>query len=349
MRPAPMLVTAADLAAIAGRKAGPTHLMEALAPAISRYAAPAGLTTGPRMAMFLANAATETGGFRQLEENLSYSAKQLMQVWPKRFATLKAAQPFAGEPIALANKVYGGRLGNREEFDGWRYRGSGLLQTTGRANFAEVEQATGLPVLETPELLRRPDEGTRAALLYWKNRDLNRFADAGDVTGCRRAINGGLNGLAETQRFYAKAMKNFAGQLDARDRPGHDEETGANGYSFLAADDRQADIEEALRADGSRTIAGADEVERGSFLGQAWNFVTGAGVLSAFPYLADFHPVTQALIVVAIIGVAAIAFFQWRQGRAAKAIRAARVDDATSGANRSRLFAVAGILRGDGA
>ena len=88
------------------------------------------------LAAILAEAYHETGGRMQpVEENLNYSARRMMQVWPRRFPTIASTEPYAGKPQALANKVYGGRLGNVSPGDGWRYRGRGLAQITGRVNY----------------------------------------------------------------------------------------------------------------------------------------------------------------------------------------------------------------------
>lgn len=90
------------------------------------------------LAAILATAYHETGGSMQpVEENFNYTAKRLMQVWPARFPTMASAEPYAGKPRKLANRIYGGRLGNIEADDGWRYRGRGLAQITGRANYAK--------------------------------------------------------------------------------------------------------------------------------------------------------------------------------------------------------------------
>ncbi|MBV9247503.1 MAG: protease, partial [Methylobacteriaceae bacterium] len=92
-----------------------------------------GLATLLRVRHFLAQVAEETGGLRVLEEDLDYSAMRLMQVWPARFPTLATAEPYAHNPRRLADRVYGGRMGNTGPDDGWKYRGRGLLQTTGKA------------------------------------------------------------------------------------------------------------------------------------------------------------------------------------------------------------------------
>ena len=90
------------------------------------------------LAAILAEAHHETGGqFQPVSENLNYSAKRLTEVWPSRFPTLAAATPYANNPQRLANKVYGGRLGNAGDDDGWIYRGRGLAQITGKTNYAK--------------------------------------------------------------------------------------------------------------------------------------------------------------------------------------------------------------------
>lgn len=169
-----------------------------------------GVDTPNRVAHFLAQCATETAGFTRLEENLFYtSAKRLRQVWPSRFKTDAAAAPFLRNPEGLANSVYASRLGNGppSSGDGWKYRGSGCKQTTGRTNFAAVERATGLPVVAKPEMLRRFSEALESACIYWRDNRLNRFADAGDVAGLTKAIQGGSGGLADRRVYTDRALK----------------------------------------------------------------------------------------------------------------------------------------------
>ena len=93
---------------------------------------------------FLAQVLHESGGLLRLVENLNYTAERLVEVWPSRFPTLEAAEPFAHNAHALANQVYGGRMGNTDPEDGWRYLGRGLLQLTGRASYTKVGAALGI-------------------------------------------------------------------------------------------------------------------------------------------------------------------------------------------------------------
>lgn len=198
------MVSVTDLRRIAGAK-NVHPLMFSIAEEINKQAAAFGLVSRGDLARFLANVSVETAGFTRLEENLNYTAARLCKVWPKRFPTLADAKPYAGNPQALANKVYGGRLGNGGKPNaGWLYRGSGALQTTGFDNFAEVEKATGLPVTKNPDMLRKPDLAVKAALIFWQRRGLNGVADIEKV---RRVINGGAHGLAEVKAALARAQK----------------------------------------------------------------------------------------------------------------------------------------------
>lgn len=166
----------------------------------------AGITTPLRLTHFLAQVSVESGGFAKLEEGLSYSAARLVEVWPNRFPTVAAATPYARNPKTLAIKVYGGRLGNRAApaTDGWDFRGSGGLQTTGRANFAELGADTN------PDLLRTPEGFLAPALHYWASRGCNALADRDDVVGISVKINGGTNGLADRKARLAAAKHVFA-------------------------------------------------------------------------------------------------------------------------------------------
>lgn len=165
----------------------------------------AGISTPIRVRHFFARVCVETGGLHTLEENLNYSARRAHEVWPGRFPTAVSARPFANNPVKLAEKVYGGRLGNFAPGDGWAFRGSGLLQNTGRENFEEVEAATGLPVVANPDLLRGFPGALLAATIYWSRRNINALADSNDVAGVCKAVNGGAIGLTDQKAWLAKA------------------------------------------------------------------------------------------------------------------------------------------------
>jgi putative chitinase len=157
-------------------------------------------------AMWLAQLNVESMGFLRLEENLNYTAMRLVAVWPKRFPTIADAQPYATNPRALAEKVYGGRMGNNEIGDGFAYRGRGYVMTTGRANYAAAGAGIRIDLLTEPDLLSHPATAARAAGFFWMHHELGPLARAGDVTGVTKIINGGQNGLAERQAAYLRAL-----------------------------------------------------------------------------------------------------------------------------------------------
>lgn len=142
---------------------------------------------------FLGQILHESGMLERLEEGLNYSAERLMAVWPKRFPTMGDAQPYARSPEALANRVYGGRLGNTEPGDGWRYRGRGLVQITGRDNYRATGQALGIDLEADPDQLADPAIALRASIAWWERN----LPDSviGDIAAVTRRVNGGTVGL----------------------------------------------------------------------------------------------------------------------------------------------------------
>lgn len=167
----------------------------------------AGINTPRRIQHFLSTIAVETAGMTDLDENLNYTAKRLMQVWPSRFKSLAAAQPFARNPEKLANKVYANRLGNGPEAsgDGWEFRGGGMIQTTGRVNY----RACGFE--DNPDDVREPEGGFMAAVDFWTDHGLNRIADTNNPTAVRKAVNGGTHGIEDFRTYLAKARTIFNG------------------------------------------------------------------------------------------------------------------------------------------
>lgn len=176
-----------------------------LAPALSEAAAKSGIDTARRLACWLGQLDVESGGFTRFVENLNYSSDRLRAVWPHRFPTNESTVGFAHVPEALANKVYGGRLGNTEPGDGYHFRGRGLIQITGRDNYARYGTRLGLDLIGNPELAAEPLTAARIAGAFWSAHGLNVAADADDIEAITRAVNGGLNGLAERQAATATA------------------------------------------------------------------------------------------------------------------------------------------------
>jgi putative chitinase len=170
--------------------------------------AEAAIDTWPRVAMAVAHLAHESTEFSRFVENLNYSATAIMETWPGRLPSLVAAGLYARNPERLANKVYADRLGNgsEESGDGWRYRGRGPLQHTGRKAYAALSAVLGVDLVKQPELLERLDLGFRAFAWFWTQNNLNAAADALNVKASTRIINGpGMKGLASREMYFARA------------------------------------------------------------------------------------------------------------------------------------------------
>lgn len=174
-------------------------------PTLKRF----GIDTNLRLLHFLAQTLHETGGFTILIENLNYSAERLCVVWPTRFPTIEKAKPFAYNPRALANFIYGGRMGNLGLNDGWWFRGRGLLQITGRHNYQRVSNETGKNFLLNPDLVLHPDYGLMAAACFWQLAGGNEAADADDLVRVTKVVNGGTIGLADREAWLVKAQGYF--------------------------------------------------------------------------------------------------------------------------------------------
>lgn len=157
---------------------------------------------------FLGQVLHESGKLEVLEENLRYSAPRIRQVWPKRFPTLGAAQVVAYKPEALANLVYGGRLGNTAPGDGWKYRGRGLMQVTGKDNYTAVGRALGLDLVGKPDQLAQPNIALRASIAWWERNVPDSVM--GDIVRVTRRVNGGTIGLDDRVALTKAAQKGLA-------------------------------------------------------------------------------------------------------------------------------------------
>ncbi len=168
-----------------------------------------GIVGAPRLHLFLAQIGHDSGGLTITEENLSYSAARLCAVWPRRFPSESAAAPYARNPEALANKVYGGRMGNGppESGDGWRYRGRVYIQITGRDGYLQCSRRAGLDLEDAPDLAAAPDQALAVACAFWDWKGLNALCDSGDIVKVTRRINGGTNGLADRRAWLDKVRR----------------------------------------------------------------------------------------------------------------------------------------------
>ena len=166
------------------------------------------ITTPARVAAFVAQCAHESGSFVFIKENLNYKAVSLMKTFGKYFATQELAAQYANKPEKIANRVYANRMGNGDEAsgDGYRFCGRGLIQLTGRDNYTFFAGSLGIPVEEASEYLATFEGAVQSACWFWETNNLNRFADAGDIKGLTRAINGGYLGLEDRIRHYEHAL-----------------------------------------------------------------------------------------------------------------------------------------------
>lgn len=171
------------------------------------------IDTPRRQAAFLAQCAHESGKFSAVRENLNYSAKGLMGIWPKRFPSLAFAQQYHRNPQKIANKVYANRMGNGDEAsgDGWSYRGRGLIQLTGKSNYVACSQGIEYDVVADPDYLETTEGAARSAAWFWWSRGLNAEADSGNIRLMTKKINGGYIGLEEREHYYHAALKVLAG------------------------------------------------------------------------------------------------------------------------------------------
>jgi putative chitinase len=164
-----------------------------------------------RIAGFISNTAHESGGFKFVKENLNYSAASLMRVWASRFPTIEIAQQYAMQPEKIANRAYSDRMGNGNEAsgDGARYIGRGLIQLTGKNNYVAYSMACDNEALQHPEIVEQPKYAAESAGWFWSVNKLNTLADAQDVQGMCKRINGGFHGLDDRQMKYSKIMGYF--------------------------------------------------------------------------------------------------------------------------------------------
>lgn len=166
------------------------------------------MTTPARLAEFLAQIANETGGFTRWEENLNYSIKGMMGTWPTHFSLAKA-QACIGQPVKIAEAAYGGRMNNGPEGsgDGWKYRGRGALQLTGKAQYAKFGQIIGLNLIDNPDLAADPYNGTWIALEFFKEGNVNDAVDAGNFLKARQITNGvSAIGLENVAHLRSKVL-----------------------------------------------------------------------------------------------------------------------------------------------
>lgn len=165
------------------------------------------INTPERQAGFIAQLAHESGMFKFVKENLNYSDKALLAVFPKYF-NAENVQAYARQPEKIANRVYGNRMGNGNEAsgDGFKYCGRGLIQLTGKDNYKRFSDAVGVDFVSNPELVEQPEYACLSAGWFWSVNGLNKLADAKDILGMTKRINGGTIGLDHRTELYNKLI-----------------------------------------------------------------------------------------------------------------------------------------------
>jgi putative chitinase len=164
-----------------------------------------------RISMFLAQVGHESGGLRTIKENLMYSAERLKVVFPKYF---RGVDPnlYARNPEKIASRVYANRMGNGNEAscDGFKYCGRGLIQLTGKSNYQAFAADMEMTLDEATQWLKEPEGAAWSAGWFWDSRELNKWADNGDILTVTKKINGGTIGLADRQSHYEAALEIFS-------------------------------------------------------------------------------------------------------------------------------------------
>ena len=165
------------------------------------------VNTPLRIAHFMAQIEHESG-LKPISENLNYSAKRLMEVFPKYFNS-DNSKFYARKPELIANRVYCNRMGNGnyESGDGWKYRGRGFIQLTGKENYFKLHIDTDLDCVKNPDLLLEEPNAMIAALWFWKKNGLNNYADEGIISTITKRINGGFNGIEHRKELLLKWKK----------------------------------------------------------------------------------------------------------------------------------------------
>jgi putative chitinase len=198
--------TKEQLSSVIGNNPNLDGWYEALSNVLPEYE----IDSPQRVAAFIAQCTHESGGFKRLKENLNYKWESLRKVFPKYFPTDELAQEYAHKQEQIANRVYGGRMGNGDESsgDGFRYCGRGLIQLTGRNNYTKFAESIGVTVEEVPALLETFEGAVKSACWFWQTNKLNQYADAGDILTMTKRINGG--GLEDRIKHYNHALEVFS-------------------------------------------------------------------------------------------------------------------------------------------
>ena len=178
------------------------------------------IDTIDRVAGFIAQTSHESAGYSVLTENLNYSASALDKIFPKYFKRAgRDAKDYHRQPEKIANVIYANRMdnGDTDSGDGWRFRGGGILQLTGRYNYTQFGKAEDKTAEEATEFVRSPIGALASACWFWNTNNINKYCDAQDITGMTKRINGGTIGLEDRKKHYAHALEVLGGHYTPRE------------------------------------------------------------------------------------------------------------------------------------
>jgi putative chitinase len=178
------------------------------------------IDTVDRVAGFIAQTSHESGGYSVLTENLNYSAEALDKIFPKYFKRAgRDARNYHRQPEKIANVIYANRMdnGGTDSGDGWRFRGGGILQLTGRYNYTQFGKAEDMSAEEATEFVRSPIGALASACWFWDTNNINKYCDTQDITGMTKRINGGTIGLEDRKKHYAHALEVLGGHYTPRE------------------------------------------------------------------------------------------------------------------------------------
>ena len=242
------------------------------------------IDTPERIAAFVAQCGHESGGWRTFSENLNYSAKALDAIFGKYFARAgRDAEEYHRQPEKIANVIYADRMdnGDTDSGDGWRFRGRGPIQLTGRANYTKFAEWAGIPeILDRPDIVSEDKEiALKSALFYWTTNGLNKYADEGDIKTMTRRINGGYIGLEDRIHHWEEAIKMLGGDV-----PSHDAEVDDNEEFELEGVLRRGSRGEGVKLVQEALGLGADGIfgggtEKAVKAWQAENGLTADGIV----------------------------------------------------------------------
>jgi putative chitinase len=186
------------------------NLAETYSNYLDRTMIESSIQTKNQKSMFLAQVLHESAMLSDVTENLSYSELNLAKVFKKYFDR-NTAKIYARNPEKIANRVYANRMGNGNEMsgDGWKYKGRGLIQLTGKENYFNCGKNLGIDLIKNPDYLTTPEGAARSAGWFWRRNKLNFSADKGDIITNTKIINGGSIGLDHRTNLYQKLLNYF--------------------------------------------------------------------------------------------------------------------------------------------